>query len=595
MKKFKFIFSTLLLLLFSTQSQATVRAYLNQNTVYEGDPVTLTLEVDSNSAASPDLSVLKSSFRILSTSTSSSVQFINGVSTSSKRWIVQLQPQKMGQLEIPAIALGAEKSEPITLNVTDTPPDVKAKQRETAMLEASTGDSEKAVYVQQQIPYTLKLYTDDNVMSGELFPPEIDHAVIEQLSKDKQYRVTKNGKAYNVLERHYVISPEHSGLLTIPPARFKGTQKAPSQHPQSRFFARDGFLNDTFGNDFFSGTPFGNPGKPIQTSSASISINVQPVAADYHGKNWLPAESLELTDSWAEKAPEFRVGEPAVRHLKLKAKGLSGSQIPDIPLDKPAKIRLYPDHKESETLTDGKTIYGVSEQNITYIPDQAGKTTLPAISIDWWNTQTGKQETLTLAEKTIDILAGEADTNIAPLQSASTTEKNNLLPAGKEPAAATVKQDAPPINSNKTPWLVAGVLGFLLLLSLLWNFRKKPGIIAPTSQPRSPEAPVVANKKHIRQALRQACEQNDAATAAKQLLKLAQAQWPTAPPQNLGALADRVTSGSEEIRQLDRALYAASIADWQGKNLWQAIQNGLQTHPTNDPENTHELGNLYPH
>lgn len=581
--------SAILLVLFCAQSPAAVQAYINETTVYKNNPVTLTIEVDGHPSASPDLSVLKESFRILSTSTGSSVQIINGATSSSKRWVVQLQPLKKGQLEIPPIAVGTEKSEPITLTVTDTPPDVKPKSRDPALLEASTGSASKAIYVQQQIPYTLKLLTDDSVVSGELHPPEIEGAVIEQLSKDKQYRITRDGKVYNVLERQYVISPERSGTLTIPPARFTGTQKAPRQPRQSNFSARDGFLNDTFGNDFFSGTPFGAPRKTIQTSSASISIEVQPVAAEFRGKHWLPAENLELTDSWAGNEPEFRVGEPAVRHLKLTAKGLSGTQIPEITWDNAAKIRLYPDRKTSETRTDGTTLFGISEQSITYIPNQVGKTTLPAITLDWWNTQTGKQETLTLAEKTIVILAGAAGIDITETQPETVTH-----PAGANDISTPEKETHTPLAyQDKTPWFIAAVLGFLLILSLLWIMLRKPvAAAAPAQRPRS--KPVIG-KKPIMQALRQACEQNNAPAAAEQLLLLARAQWPESPPHSLGTLAEKVSLGSQEIRQLDQQLYSATTNEWNGENLWAALRNGLQILKTIKSSHRGELGNLYPH
>ncbi len=604
-KAFTFFLTALLLL--STQASAAVRAWLNQNTVYQGDPVTLTIEVDGQSAPRPDLKPLEKSFRILGTGTSTSVSIVNGRTSATKSWRITLQPLGMGKLTIPSISVGNEKTQPLTVTVTDVPEEVKAKLRDHVMLEASIDSDNEPVHVQQQITYTLRLLTDDDVISGELIAPQIENAVVEQIAPDRRETVVRNGKRYNLLERRYVISPERSGKLEIPPAQFRGKLKKPrKQRPQRRsrdpfedFFGRDDFFRDPFSDDFFdddffAGTPFGPRGEPIRTSSNALSIEVLPVPQDFTGKHWLPAEEVKIQDSWRSHLPKFRVGEPVVRSLRFQIKGLAGSQLPPLEIPEPQGMRIYPDQAKTDTLTDGETVYGVSEQSITYIPNKTGKITIPEIRIDWWNTKTGKQETTTLPALTVEVEPGAGGKTTATPPPA----------ASKAPAPATAEQketasDEKAVASGLWPWLTA--LALLVIAGITWRWislsRKAANRPTTTAEKTgaTPPKPSPPNRRAARDALQRACESGNAREAARQLLKLAAAEWPDDPPQNLGALASRLDHGAEAVRELDRHLYGGSDEPWDGATLWRAVEAGLQAkqHPRQS-DTTDDLHSLYP-
>ena len=611
MKKYLITLLTLIVTL-PALTQAAVRAWVNQNTVYEGDPVTLTIEVDGQSAPRPDLSVLNKSFQVLGTGTSTSVSIVNGRSSSKKSWNITLKPLGRGKLTIPAIPVGSEKTQPIVVNVTDIPESVKAKLRNHVILEAELDNAEKPVRVQQQIGYTIRLLTDDDVISGELIAPQIEDAVVEQIAADKRYQVTRNGKRFNVIERHYVISPERSGRLNIPPAQFRGKLRKPrkqqaqrrhSRSPFDDFFSRDDFFRDPFGDDFFNddffaGTPFGPPAQPIRTSSNALSIEVLPVPKGYKGKQWLPAEEVKIQDSWRSHMPEFKVGEPVVRSLRFQIKGLAGSQIPPLDIPEPKNMRVYPDPAKTETLTDGETVFGVSEQSITYIPQHAGKITIPAIRIDWWNTRSGKQESTTVPAMTVEVKPGAGGkTSVTPPPTpakapAATSEKKtvNTSQSGQQAAAG---------EGGRNWWPYLTLFGLIIAAGIIWRLRavgKKPAAAPsePTPQPAREKKTPAVDRRIARQALQQACVRGDAGEAAKRLLELARAQWPDNPPTSLGALADRLANGAEAVRALDRHLYGAPGQRWDGKALWEAVQNGFVEKQSEQEENTDNLQSLYP-
>jgi hypothetical protein len=73
------LIALLVALLWAGGAMAGVRASFDRPTVYEGDTVTLTIEVDgAKPGGEPDLSPLAQAFDVLGTSTGSQISIING-------------------------------------------------------------------------------------------------------------------------------------------------------------------------------------------------------------------------------------------------------------------------------------------------------------------------------------------------------------------------------------------------------------------------------------------------------------------------------------------------------------------------------------
>ena len=575
----------LFLLTLISSSWANVRAFLNTTTAIEGDPVTLTIETDSNQTSNPDLSVLNKDFTIQGTGQSSNFSMLNGKTTFTKSWNIQLLPKHKGEINIPAISLGKEVTLPLKLKVTEVSAEVISQNKQHVTLEAQVDIGESLPYVQQQIPYILRLFNDESIISGDLYAPNIDNAVVEKLSRDKQYSVVRNGKKLNVLERHYVISPEKSGKLIIPPAIFKGKQVLPEKNTNQQ--SRRGGIADNFFNDpFFRDPFFRNPprGKSITTRSDSIEIDVQPIPTAYQGTSWLPAEDLVISDSWKKSSPRFKVGEPTSRVLTLQTKGLAGSQIPELTIEKPGKIRIYPDKATTSTKTDGKTVFGIRQQQINYIPNEAGKMTIPAVRIDWWNVVTKQQESFTIPAREVEVAAGEE-----PLSSSGSQGQDTGLAKQQNKVQADTGKEEEELaeSSSSLSWLWIllgfGIFGAGLFLVLRKNLPPTQRVVLTSKQDNTNDK---THQRQLRGQLQQACKQNDKQRCAKLLLQLAAMQWVDNPPKSLGALADRVVSGSDLIRALDKSLYAGDLKDpegnlntsrqWQGEALWNTFKGGFE-------------------
>ena len=583
----------LLLLVTSQAAWAEVRATLNRSTIQEGDTVTLVIESrGKDTGGQPDLSVLEHDFEILGTSTSQQIQFINGKRSGKHQWEIELAPRHGGVIEVPALAVGSERTSPLTLTVTDQPsPGAAAAAGEPVFLkvlvEPATADS----YVQQQFNYTLQLYFREPLVNGSFDGPSIDKALVERLGEDVSFTTRVNGIEYQVIERRYAVFPEESGELVIPAVVFDGYQRTGS----SRRMGVPG-INSML-DDFMSGMPFGGSGKRIRVRSEPQTIQVKPRPQDYSGNAWLPAAELSLHDSWADTPPEFRIGEPVTRTLTLEARGLEGSQLPALDFPDVTGMRLYPEQPLHENRTDGKWVYGSSKQSLAYVPAVSGKQTIPEIRVDWWDTGTQQQRTVVLPAWEVNVLPGAAAA--AALQPPPAVVPT---PAAESTPADTAVAAMPPGSGWRDqlqqywPWLVGVALLITVgfgLLRLAVRSRRNAAATAAVA-----DTAITAGNKQQRQSalanLQSACSGNDPQTTAQALLQLAEAEWPADPPRNLEALAQRLPTGAGQVRDLERVLYAAGNAAWQGDELWQLFRKGLPAgHPDSvaaDPG----LAPLYP-
>jgi hypothetical protein len=128
------------------------------------------------------------------------------------------------------------------------------------------------------------------------------------------------------------------------------------------------FANDPFfRNSLSAGMKFADAGQPAAASSRELTVNGEPRPATVHGE-WLPAEQITLHESWEDKPPQLKVGEPVTRTITIEAKGLVAPQIPPLSLAQPANARSYPEAPGNQSRTDGVAVYGITKQSVTYIP-----------------------------------------------------------------------------------------------------------------------------------------------------------------------------------------------------------------------------------
>lgn len=569
----------------SATSEAALRAQLERDSVQVGDTLTLSIESEGmQSGDRPNLTPLGKDFDVLGTSSSSETTFVNGNRSDRTRWLVRLQPRHTGTIDIPPITVGSEHTAPLELKVTQAPPQASNRAARHVFLEIEAAPAGKAIYVQQQVPYTVRLYYDDTIQTGDLSAPEPANAIVEQLGEEKHYTATHDGREYNVIERRYAIAPEKSGALHIPPATFRGSAVIAQDHPSDadpgddlmkRFLRDSPLANDPFfkGN-LGAGMEFGEE-EPVTARGQEIALDVQPRPAAALG-NWLPAEQITLHDDWQDNPPQFKIGEPVTRTITIEAKGLTASQIPPLSFAQPANARLYPEMPDNQSRTDGNTIFGISKQSVTYIPTAQGRLDIPPVELAWWNTRGNIQDRAVLPAREFNVAPGaiEAQSNAAPSSPAGVATQAGAL-------TAPMTADHPGQNAslmermwNRWPWFAGGLALLAMILPTILIRRSRR--VGPKVVQRGAPSASVPQRRSALRALHRACFANDGHAAAQALLDLARAEWPDDPPRGLSALAARLEAGGVEIVSLDRTLYGTHGSRWQGAALWHVFHRGLQ-------------------
>ena len=353
------------LLLLISAPQSTFAAEINVSV--DRDPVGLdeSFQIVFTATESPDddpdFSPLEQDFTILGQSSSSSSSWINGKSSKTIQWTLNVMAKQAGSLVIPSVKFGNDFSQPSTILVTEGTPNKAVNTDEDLFIEVEA--TPENPYIQSQVFYTLRLYTKVDISQARLNEPELADAVIERLGEDSSYNTQVNGVNYSVTERKYVIFPQKSGQLTIKPLVLTAevvTNNRPSF------------------NSFFNSQMT----KTKRVQSKAITLDVKPAPASFTGKHWLSAEQLVLKQEWSGDIQQMKVGEPLTRTLTLLAKGTTVGQLPELNTTVTSdQLKAYPDQPVLQEQKKVEGLLAFREEKIALIPSKAGNYTLPAIEI----------------------------------------------------------------------------------------------------------------------------------------------------------------------------------------------------------------------
>ena len=174
-------------------------------------------EVDND----PDFKPLEKDFEILGTQKTSQFSFINGKTSRENIWYVTLLAKHAGDITIPSIAFGKDRSRPIRLTVKES--GVDSEKGREIFLEVETAADE--VYVQQELGVVIRLYRSVATANADLSELTVSgvNSLVERLAEGAQYHTQIDNKTYQVFERRYVVFPQESGDLTINQVVFKAT------------------------------------------------------------------------------------------------------------------------------------------------------------------------------------------------------------------------------------------------------------------------------------------------------------------------------------------------------------------------------------
>jgi hypothetical protein len=548
---------------------ARIEVSLDRNPVPLGESFTLTFSADETPDGDPDFSPLQKDFEILGQSQSNQFSLNNGHASRSIEWQLTVMAKQAGKLDIPSIAFGEDRSAPFSVTILQGAAGRNTAADAEVFLEVEA--EPKNPYVQAQVMYTVRVLSRVQFGEAHLSGPEAGDALIQKLEGEQQGFTNRNGVRYRITEIRYAVFPQKSGRLHIDPVRLD------AQIPSGG--------RSLFGQFFNPAT------RSRRLQSEAVELEVRPAPAEFSGKHWLPAASLELEDSWARKPPQIASGEPITRTLAVKAEGATVGLLPELNPETPPSgdIKQYPDQPllNEEKRADG--LASVRQEKTALIVSQPGTYRMPAVEIPWWNTKTDRMEVARLPERILTVLPSARTPSREPPPQPASEAPPKPEPASSSSPEAGAQPAAPAPAGNLWFWLALlfglGWLG----TAIAWWLSRRTRKDRPAAQPLAGEIP---SERRLVEAVERACRANDPAAARRALAAWADHRWPGSGAEAL----ERHCGGDfgREIALLNRSLYAPGGADWQGTALWQGFRACLAAEkPAGRPPAVSELEPLY--
>jgi hypothetical protein len=554
-------------LLCSSAVLAQLSATVDRNQIALDETLNMTISKDGSSAISPaDLQPLAKDFKILGRSQSSNTQIVNGSMSSSSTLNLVLAPKRAGVLEIPSLLIDKEKTAPLTVKVvTQAQPQTRA---DNAPLYLETEVSERTVFVQAQVIFTLRIFWAVEASINEPADPQLKEALLERLN-DATYNKVIDGRSYKVFERKYAIFPQQSGVLEIPQIVV-----------QASVPDRQGHRGNLY--DFF-----GNRGQEVKLRSESATVTVREKPPAYPaGAEWLPTDKLSIVEEWSREPGELRVGESATITITMAAQGLLGAQLPPVALLDTEGVKLYQGKAEVQNLTTAEGITGIRKESIALIPIRAGSVVLPEIRMPWWNIKKQQVEYAVVPARQLVVKADPAATGAA----------GSFTPPAPAPSSSIGPARQRP-EINKTLAALGGflTLAWLLTLFLLLRTRHQLANLRAGAQPER-QAAVDLKEKEAFGKFGRACRSNDPVRARTAVIAWAKAFRPEERVRS-GADLERLFPDSKLgalLAEIDNLLYSPgkAAADWHGKNLFDTVEQ-LRKTGTKITKNATGLPELY--
>ncbi|MEB1608891.1 BatD family protein [Xanthomonas campestris pv. campestris] len=432
---------------------AVTRAWLDRDSADAGDVVMLNIETDQR-GVDPDYTPLRNDFALGAKSANQQMQVSNGSVAMRALFGVVLTPRRSGELIVPAIRVGNERTEPLRLQVGASANDAgssapsataAAQGNEDAFVQTQVDDPQP--YVQQSVGVVVRLYFATQLASGELDLEAPDGASLQRIGDDISSVKVLNNRQYNVVERRYLLVPERSGRLVLPSARFNGRSVG-------------GFFDDYFGR--------GNGELSARSASIPLQVRAQPANAP---QPWLPLRSLQLR--YTTTPQRATAGEAAQLVVEASARGATQAQFPELPTPSVPDAQVFAEPAQyEERFVDGSPQLRLTRR-YSIVPNRAGPLVVPGLQVAWWDVGAAAAKTAALPDLTLDVAAGSgAFAAPAPAPASNPTPDNAATTA----AGGTLSLQQPAATQRPWGWIAAAI-GFALLwiATLVWALLRRRG------------------------------------------------------------------------------------------------------------------------
>ncbi len=400
-----------------------------KSTVSLGESFTLTYTLNSQGTdfRGPRLS----GFDVISgpfTSTSSSIQSVNGRTTMSVRYSFQyiLQANKEGTFDIPPATITIDRrtitSNSLTVKVTKNgsaqtgtsqgQPYQNTQQQ--GNIQTNPNDVMLKAYVSNSNPQqgegitvTYKIYTKVPVSQimftkEPSFPGFWSQNLTKEKEKLQQYNQVIDGQQYIVADlRKYTLFPLKSGKLTIEPLELE-CQAQIKRQSKTR-------TGDPFFDDFFNDSFFNTSYTPVEKSlrASALVVNVRPLPATGVPEDFAGAVG---SFNFHTELDRTRVKTNEAINLRCVVSGEGNLQLIDkLNITFPPDFETYDPKVSNDIRSSEKGVSGSQVFEYLIIPRKPGKFNLKPISFSFYDLKKMKYVTLTSPDYTIEVEKGTGE------------------------------------------------------------------------------------------------------------------------------------------------------------------------------------------
>lgn len=343
---------------------------------------------------------------------------VNGHASQSvsNTWTVTLRATKEGTYTFGPITVGGIKSNTLKFTIGKAQPDNNRNSQSAARASQSQGQntdkpkfigkgdgnlfmkasvSESNVYEQQAIVYTVKLYTTYDAVKfiGATSAPKFDGFVTEEsksVSTSFNYE-TVNGKTYaSAVIARYIIFPQMTGQLKV-----QGNTYTVSVDQRE-------YYHDPFWGNMSYTSPL-----QLSVNPNDLVINVRPLPspkpADFSGGVGKFTIASQL------KSNSFKTNQAAsIEYIVTGTGNLKYVQLPDLSTLYPPQLEVYTPKTEVKDNVGSSNVSGSVSFDYSFMPMEEGDFKIPAVSLVYFNPETGKYETSVSKEYNITVGKGKS-------------------------------------------------------------------------------------------------------------------------------------------------------------------------------------------
>lgn len=330
--------------------------------------------------------------------------------------------------------------------------------------------------------------------------PRIPRTVIIKIGNPVVSSQELQGESWFVQTHEFALFSQQTGVLEIPSF-------------EVRFGTRDGFTGPV-------------TDRQVMVPAATVQIERPPGSEDFGFL--ITTESIDITETWDPQPGAAQVGAVFTRTISQRADQVTGIAFAPPPVTGFEGVRVYVGKPEVADETERGAFAGTRRDTITYVLQEPGTWTLPAVTYVWWNPSAKQLRSKTLPAVTFEVAA---------------------------PAGISLSENPSTSHATRFWWIVAGLLAAGLCAGqhrrILMQLKRWWRVFNPRER--------VAARRLLR-----TCRRHDAFAAQRAWTEWLRLQSPTFEPDH--DLRSAVVG-------MQRHLFGPTIAEsWNGNELKQVFR-----------------------